>query len=64
LNEYDDFAAGAIEHERAIRHRVHRLGAFYKHLFTYIIVVGVLWVYAGWPFLTGILCKSKWEWMY
>jgi 2TM domain len=64
MDEYDDFAAGSTERERAIRRRVHRLAEFYRHLFIYGVVIGSLWVYACWPLLTGGSVRNKWEWLW
>ncbi|TAG03652.1 MAG: hypothetical protein EAZ30_08485 [Betaproteobacteria bacterium] len=64
MDEYDDFAAGATDRERAIRRRVQRLGDFYRHLCIYILIVGLMCVFAAWPLLSGAGYKHKWQWMW
>ena len=62
MDRDDYYPPGTPEREIAIRRRVHRLAEFYRHLFVYGIVIGLLWCVNTYLLVTGAVPAKWWSW--
>lgn len=53
---------GMTERELHIRRRVHRLAEFYRHVFVFVLVIGLFWAVNAWFVLQGEMPNKWYSW--
>lgn len=53
--------ANASEREISIRRRIHRVAEFYRHVFVYLAVIGLIWCVNLWTVWNGSLPGRWWS---
>ena len=62
MDRDDYYPPGTPEREIAIRRRVHQLAEFYRHVFVYGIVIGLLWCVNACLIYSGSVPTKWWSW--
>jgi len=62
MDRDDYYPPGTPEREIAIRRRVHQLAEFYRHVFVYGIVIGLLWCANAYLIYSGTVPTKWWFW--